>query len=63
MKKEIIFLKCNTFFLTTYYISYKGKQQKKKIKQNIFLYERGSRLCQKIEDAVDSDLVMIVAGL
>ena len=33
-------------------------------KENIFLkHGRGSRLCQKTEDAVDSDLAMIVAGL
>ena len=32
-------------------------------KKHICLFERRSRLCQKIEDAVDSDLVMIVAGL
>lgn len=40
------------------------ENNKRKMKnKNIFLYGRGSRLCQKIEDAVDSDLVMIVAGL
>ena len=42
----------------TYYISYKGTTE-----ENIFLLEGRSRLCQKIEDVVDLDLVMTVAGL
>ena len=50
---------CNTFLYFSYYIPYKGNNKRK----TYFFKERGSRLCQKIEDAVDSDLVMIVAVL
>ena len=41
----------------TYYISYKGTNKKEKSS-----FERGSRLCQKIEVVVVSDLVMTAAG-
>lgn len=40
---------------------YYTKEQQKKTKRNVF--ERGSRLCQKTEDVVVSDLVMTAAGL
>ena len=39
---------------------YYTKEQQKKTRKNVF--ERGSRLCQKTEDVVVSDLVMTAAG-
>ena len=58
------FLFCQFFvthfsnFHTIYYT--KENNERKHI---VYYVGRGSRLCQRIEDAVDSDLVMTVAGL
>ena len=46
------------------HIIYHTKEKQERTKENLrikHIYERGEMLCQKIEDAVDSDLVMIVA--
>jgi hypothetical protein len=41
---------------------YTNETKKKKLKKEKIFFERGSRLCQKIEVVVVSDLAMIVAG-
>ena len=52
------------YFVTHFYKIHKIYHTKETTtKENILLIGRGFRLCQRTEDAADSDLAMIVAGL